>query len=137
MKPCNRGLYECCPFVSQTKQFKGPFNDSVIKLNTSLNCTSSNVVYCLQCNKTNCRQIYIGYTTRELKERFFKHKSSVRTKSKNTIGDHFNGPGHSMANMNILALEKVYKQGVKIIEKRESFYINKFEAEFKGLNRKK
>ena len=112
-------------------------NNSVINLNTALNCTSSNVVYCLQCNKTNCRQIYIGYTTRELKERFFKHKSSVRTKNKNTIGDHFDGPGHSMANMNILALEKVYKQGVKIIEKRESFYINKFEAEFKGLNRKK
>ena len=95
------------------------------------------MVYCLQCNKNNCRQIYIGYTTRQLKERFSEHKSSARTNSNNAIGEHFNGPGHSMAHMNILALEKVFTKGTAIIEKRESFYINKFEAEYKGLNRKK
>ena len=137
MKPCNKGICECCPFVTQTKQFKGPFNNAGVKINTSLNCTRSNVVYCLQCNKNNCRQIYIGYTTRQLKERFSEHKSSARTNSSNAIGEHFNGPGHSMANMNILALEKVFTKGTALIEKRESFYINKFEAEYKGLNRKK
>ena len=42
-----------------------------------------------------------------------------------------------MANMNILALEKVFTPGIATIEKRESLYINKFEAEFRGLNRKK
>ena len=111
--------------------------NTVVQLNTSLSCTSSNVVYCLQCNKNNCRQIYIGYTTRQLKERFSEHKTSVRTNSNNAIGDHFNGPGHSMANMNILALEKVFTPGIATIENRESLYINKFEAEFRGLNRKK
>ena len=42
-----------------------------------------------------------------------------------------------MANMNILALEKVYKPGRAIIEKRESLFINKLEAEFLGLNKQK
>ena len=53
------------------------------------------------------------------------------------MGDHFNGPGHSLANMNVLALEKVYTPGQAIIEKRESLYINKLEAEFRGINRQK
>ena len=56
---------------------------------------------------------------------------------KNAIGDHFNGPSHSLFDMKILALEKVYKPGLPIIEKRESFLINRLEAEFKGLNRQK
>ena len=61
----------------------------------------------------------------------------MRTEKKNAIGEHFNGPGHTMANMNILAVEKVYNRGKTIIEKRESYYINKLAAEYKGLNRRK
>ena len=56
---------------------------------------------------------------------------------KNAIGNHFNGPGHSLFDMKILALEKVYKLWLPIIEKRESFWINRLEAEFRGLNRQK
>ena len=88
-----------------------------------LNCSSSNVVYCLKCDKNNCRQIYIGQTQRKLKESFLEHKTLVRTQTKDSIGDHFNLPGHSVANMKILALEKVKQQGTQIIEKRESFWL--------------
>ena len=79
----------------------------------------------------------MGHTQRQLKERFSDHKTSVRTHSKNAVGAHFNGPGHSLANMNILAIEKVFTPGLAVIEKRESYYINLLEAEFKGMNRKK
>jgi hypothetical protein len=137
MKSCNENRCEICPFVTNTKQFTGPFNNLKINLNSAMNCSSSNVVYCLHCNKNNCRQIYIGYTQRKLRDRFGEHKSSVNTKAKNAIGEHFNGPGHSVANMKILAIEKVNNLGQQIIEKRESLWINRLEAEFKGLNRKK
>ena len=80
MKPCNEKLCETCPFVKLTKHFKGPFNNTVVQLNSSLNCTSSNVVYCVHCNKDRCQQIYVGYTERKLKTRFGEHKSSVNTK---------------------------------------------------------
>ena len=69
--------------------------------------------------------------------KFPDHKSSVKNRRRNAIGEHFNGPGHTMANMNILALEKVFTRGTPIIEKRESHYINFLEAEYKGLNRRK
>ena len=137
MKPCNKGICETCPFVKKCKQFRGPFNSSVVQMNSTLDCTSSNIVYCLQCNKENCNQIYVGHTQRQLKERFSEHKTSVRTHSKNAVGEHFNGPGHSLANMNILALEKVFTPGLAVIEKRESYYINLLEAEHQGINRKK
>ena len=91
----------------------------------------------LQCTQENCKQIYVGQTQRQLKERFEEHKTSVRKKSNNAVGDHFNGPGHTLANMNILAIEKVFTPGQAIIEKRESMWISKLEAEFRGLNRQK
>ena len=81
--------------------------------------------------------IYIGCTSRTLQERFSEHKSSVRTFKNNTIGEHFNGPGHSVANLTICAFEKVLSVSQEILEKRESFYINKLESEHKGLNKKK
>ena len=69
MKPCNEKLCETCPFVKECKQFKGPFNSTMVQLNSTLCCTSTNVVYCLQCTKDNCKQIYVGQTERQLKER--------------------------------------------------------------------
>ena len=53
------------------------------------------------------------------------------------VGQHFNGPGHSLENLKITAIEKVFKRGTETILKRESLWINLFEAEFKGLNSKK
>ena len=96
-----------------------------------------NVVYALLCNKENCRQLYIGKTDRKLKERLSEHKTSVRTEAKNVIGQHFCGPGHSLANVEITAVEKVFSRDKRIILKRESMWISKFEAEYKGLNDRK
>lgn len=137
MKACNLKRCETCPFVKSGKNFKSPFNSTLVQLNSSLSCASSNVVYCLLCSKENCQQIYIGQTKRQLKERFGEHKTSVRNNSRCTVGEHFNGPGHSLHDMKILALEKVFTPGQQILEKRESFWINKLEAEYSGLNRKK
>ena len=100
-----------------------------------MNCLTKNVVYCIQCTK--CQQIYIGQTSRKIKERFGEHKTSVRTCQKTAIGDHFNGPGHSVSNMTIFALEKVFNPAPQVLEKRESLWIRDLEAEYKGLNRKK
>ena len=112
-----------------------PFNQTKFKINSALDCTSKNAVYCLFCNKPGCSKIYVGQTQRELRERFSEHKTSVRTKSKKVVGQHFSGPGHTLANMEIMAIEKVFTKGTKFIEKRESMWIEKLEAEFKGLNK--
>ena len=128
-------MYATCPYVEKITTFKGPFSKSQVNLNYPMNCLSKNLIYCIQCSK--CQQIYVGQTSRSLKERFCEHKNSVRTNQKNTIGDHFNGPGHSLANMNIFGLEKVFNTKPQILEKRESMWIKNLISEFKGLNRQK
>ena len=119
MKPCNRSL-----------------SQKSIKINASVDCNSKNTVYCIFCNKPGCNQIYVGQSQRELKQRFSEHKTSVRTNAKKVVGQHFNEPGHSIYNMEVAAIEKVFDRGRKIIEKRESMWIENLEAEYKGLNQK-
>ena len=137
LSACKQSQCETCPFVKTGNKFKSPFNNTTVQLNSTLSCASTNVVYCLSCSKENCQQIYIGQTKRQLKERFGEHKTSVRTKSKCAVSEHFNGPGHALHNMQIMAIEKVFTPGQTILEKRESLWINKLEAEHLGLNRKK
>ena len=72
-----------------------------------------------------------------MKERLAEHKASVRKNEKNVVGVHFNGPGHSLENLKISAIEKVFNMGQQIILKREAMWINLFEAEYKGLNARK
>ena len=86
-------------------------------------------------SEAGCSKIYVGQTQRQLGERFSEHKTSVRTKANNVVGQHFCGPGHSLENMHIMAIEKVFTRGTKFIEKRESLWIEKLAAELKGLNK--
>ena len=136
MRKCNKSGCEVCPFVRKGAELKIPLCQKTIKLNASVDCTSKNIVYCILCNKSGCNQIYVGQSQRELKQRFSEHKTSVRTNSKKVVGQHFNGPGHSIFNMEVAAIEKVFSKGKQTIEKRESMWIEHLEAEFKGLNQK-
>ena len=52
------------------------------------------------------------------------------------VGQHFNGPGHTILNMEVAAIEKVFAKDKQTIEKRESIWIEYLEAEYKGLNQK-
>ena len=121
--------------MKEEKEFRNPYNKTKFKIKSALDCKSQNVVYCIFCNKAGCSKIYVGQTQRQLGERFSEHKTSVRTKAHNVVGQHFCGPGHSLENMHIMAIEKVFTRGTKFIEKRESLWIEKLEAEFKGLNK--
>ena len=60
---------------------------------------------------------------RELKIRFPEHKTSVRTKSNKVVVIHFNEPGHSLSDMEVAAIEKLFDRGINIIKKRESMWI--------------
>ena len=134
MKKCNKFTCETCPFVKSGNKFTNTYNNTTVNINYTLNCNSDNVIYCLICNKQGCGKIYIGKTERELKARFSEHKTSVRKKYNNVVGQHFNSPGHSLENLQVTALEKVYTLGTPYIEKRESMWIERLEAEFRGLN---
>ena len=91
-------------------------SQKTVKLNARVDCTRKNTVYCIFCNKSECNQIYVGQSQRELKQRFSEHKTSVRTNSKKVVGQHCNGPGHTIFNMEVAAIEQVFAKGKQTIE---------------------
>lgn len=84
-----------------------------------------------------CDKQYIGETNKTLNQRFQQHKGYVNNKKLDkATGAHFNLPGHSVSDMRISVVEKIYNQDNFFRKEREKFYINKFHSKLKGLNRK-
>ena len=77
----------------------------------------------IECNITNCKKRYIGESEITLKDRLSEHIGYVRTKKiEKTTGNHFNLPGHTVANMTAVVLEKVKKK-TYFIEKKGKLII--------------
>ena len=103
-------------------------------INCSVDCSTSNVIYLLGCKK--CPQQYIGETERSVKERFSEHKGYVKNNNHaKSTGAHFNSKGHSLSDMHITIVEKVFNQDIQFRKQREKLYIQKFNTRYKGLNR--
>ena len=83
-----------------------------------------------------CPEQYIGETERSLRERFSEHKGYVTNKNlTKATGSHFNERGHSVSDMEITILEKVFSDNPQFRKQREKMYINKFNTRYRGLNR--
>ena len=109
------------------------------EITSHLTCQSSNVVYIITCTKCNLQ--YVGETDRTLKERFSEHKGYVRTKKvSQTTGAHFNLPGHSIDDMRIMAIEKIFdrgphNRGPQYRKEMEKENIANFNTYHRGLNK--
>ena len=120
MKKCR----ESCIFCSYIKECKSvKINEENWKINRRLNCKSFNIVYAIICTKEKCKQNYIGETKRLLKTRLDDHRGYVNNFIHNATGSHFNQPGHSLANIQILALEQIKKNSDAYRKEREEYFI--------------
>ena len=88
----------------------------------------------LHCDKSG--NIYIGETGRILKARLLDHRGYINNQVIiATTGGHFNLPGHSLANLKIIILEKVKKNDEMYRKQREKYFINKFNTFYEGINK--
>ena len=63
------------------------------------------------------------------------HQGYVRNRDlSQPTGRHFSANGHSIADMRVCIVEKVYSFDRLLIEERESEFIRKFNSKFKGMN---
>ena len=70
-----------------------------------------------------------------LKERFVEHRGYVRAQMKNkSTGRHFSEQGHSISDMTITVLEKIFNPDPQYRRQREKMWINKFNTRYRGLN---
>ena len=132
MKKCNK--CSVCPYIREGKIVKATATNVKIDINYSVDCSTKNVVYLIGCKK--CPLQYIGETERMVKERFAEHRGYVNTKNESkTTGAHFNTKGHSISDMEITVLEKVFNQDGQFRKQREKLWIQKFNTKYRGLNR--
>ena len=124
-----------CPFIKQGKRVRAVATTYTAEILQEVNCKSKNVIYCIDCKK--CKNQYIGETDRSLQDRFSEHRGYVTRKilTKST-GEHFNTPGHKMADMQVTILEQIYNTDPQFRKAREKMWIERFNTKYKGLNKK-
>ena len=71
-----------------------------------------------------------------LKFRLDDHHGYVNNHVDTATGSQFNQPGHSLADISVTVLEQVRKNNDSYRKEREEYFIRKFNAIQKGMNRK-
>ena len=87
------------------KSFKSKLTGRIYKTQTyeQLICGSSNVVYGIHCKR--CGLIYVGETVRSL---LSGNRAGIIKDGQSQLYKHFRLPGHSVADMKVQILEKIY-----------------------------
>ena len=123
-------------WLQTDKVIKSNVTNYTHEINRAVNYQTTNVVYCISCDK--CDQQYVGETGRTLALRFSDHRGYVRNeKFDQPTGEHFNLPGHKLADMKISIVEKVLSSDPNMRKIRESHFIEKLNTFYKGMNKKK
>ena len=137
MKKCSKCL--ACSYIEKGKTVRGKNykgNKFIWKIGKQGLCSSSNLVYLLQCDQEKCLKQYIGVTQQEFRERIYQHIGYVRNKQLNkATGEHFNLPGHSIKNMKFTMLEQVKSPDPLHGREREKLIIRKFNSVYNGINK--
>ena len=134
------GMNKCrgcpiCPFIQQGKKIRATATSFIAEITQELNCKTKNLVYCITCRK--CSNQYIGETDRSLQDRFSEHRGYVTRKATHkATGEHYNLPGHQMADMQVTILEKILNTDPQFRKTREKMWIERFNTKYKGLNKK-
>ena len=135
MTKCNIQDCTACPFIKEGKEVK--INGVSWRINKQLNCKTYNIVYAIICKKDNCKEVYIGETKHMLKFRLAQHRGYVQNKDNSkATGQHFNMPGHSLADLMVTIIEQVKKSDTLYRKEREEYHIRSFNTLHKGINRK-
>ena len=97
--PCGVSNCKCCKHINVTSTMFNSFKNSHFQIDGSFNCNSKDLVYIISCLK--CNSLYVGQTTRMLKERLNNHRSDIKLKKATAVGIHFNEPKHSIKDLKI------------------------------------
>ena len=132
-KKCDFGECPSCPFIHETKVVKSTATNFSVEINTEVNCQTKGIIYCITCKKCNVQ--YIGQSKKSLQDRFANHRGYVTNRDfSQPTGRHFNSRGHSISDMSVVIVEKVFREDRIFREERESDFIRLFNSRAKGLN---
>ena len=90
---CSRKRCLSCPFVVSRISVTGP--RSTLNITDHSNCTTSNIIYCIQCS--NCNKLYIGETGRRSGDLIRDHLYDIHKNDlSKPVSRHFSSSNHSI-----------------------------------------
>ncbi|XP_045178135.2 uncharacterized protein LOC123538232 [Mercenaria mercenaria] len=134
LKPRCYGKCVVCEMIDKGRHN----NDKAIaaRIERTQTCQAWNLVYginCIQCDKI----VYIGETSRSLKERLREHEADIRLKRTKPVAEHFNTPGHSIGDVGVSVLEHMKENSRYYRQIKELDWIHELQTEApNGLNTK-
>ena len=134
MRKCGKCVV--CPYVKEGKKVKATATNYTKDINESVDCNTDNFIYLIECGKSNCREQYVGCSDQQFKARMGQHKGYVNNKKlEKATGFHFSQKNHSLSDMKVSIIEKIYNKNRFYLLEKEKHYIRKFNTKYKGMNR--
>ena len=129
---CNASHCNVCPFVKETSTFKCPHSHLRFPITSRLSCSSTNTIYVIECQA--CSKMYVGETSRPLRERISEHLRDIRTGSECQVHKHFRD-SCAYASFSFFAIASHPKTEVR--RAKEAKWIGDLQTHFpSGLNTK-
>ena len=106
-----------------TDEFTSHKTGQVFKMKFAASCKSSNIVHLISCRR--CGPQYVGETGQELHCRINGHRSDIRHRrtEESLVAEHFNGAGHTLADLTVVAIDQLYSHDACICKILESRWI--------------
>ena len=133
-QPCNRRNSQCCKHIRHTDTFTSFTTNSTYRIYHNTDCSSSNIIYLLECSK--CKIQYIGKSESKfnLRINIYRHKiTSPNPSNLLPVEQHFRAQDHDFnVDAKFTIIEKLEKNTLpnksKILELHEDFWIKKLKT---------
>ena len=127
--PCQRTKCVICKeHLVQTTTYSSSVTGESFSINNNLSCDSRGVIYMLFCEACHSAQ-YVGQTGDTLRARFYQYRSDINIlPNSSLVTKHFNQAKHSLKQMKVIVMEKVYGHTLKSRLDRETFWIRKMKT---------
>ena len=132
-KKCGKARCLCCVYSTSSSTHTSTLTNQTWPIKQRITCDDANLVYNITCSHGagRCQRKpaqYVGKVgaTRPCRNRCTEHRAAVTHHFDTGVGDHFNQPGHDLADFNFLPFEKIRSSDPFVIEARESFWIEKY-----------
>ena len=132
--PCRAAGCKMSPILAATDEFTSHTTGLVFKINFAASCKSYNIIYLITCRR--CGQQYVGETVQPLHRRINGHRYIMHGKAKECpVAEDFNGEGHTLADVTVVAINKIHSHDSFLRKVRERRWIRNLGTSYSlGMN---
>ena len=119
---CQQPCCKTCPHMKTGTLFCSKTTGERFCVKAIADCRTRNVVHLIECKK--CAIQYIGETENALRVRLTGHRSDIKhRRTDRPVAKHFSLPDHSMEDLSIMVIQKIYRKDTNYRRRKESHWI--------------